>query len=122
MIKTFVLTGHPEIIHHKMQGAITPDVAKAGAEQAIIKIREYLKRNDGLLLALDLRGYRVDNLDSHRIWSHEFKEHKLVSENITKVAIIGDESPQMRAEQELMGSETLRFFTDFDDAVTWLKA
>ncbi len=68
-----------------------------------------------------MRGYVFDNLESHKIWSIDFKQNSLLSEHVGRVALVGDPSPNLFAEKEMLETEELKFFTDFNLAYEWLK-
>jgi hypothetical protein len=69
---------------------------------------------------LDLRGVQFTDLQAHRAWSVGFARHPSLQGCIGRVAVIGSDTPQFRAEQELMATERVRFFQDERAAEDWL--
>lgn len=61
-------------------------------------------------------GYEVVNLSAHKIWSLEFKEQNLLAKNVSKVAVVGDDSPKLEAKKELMETEYMKFFSSLVEA------
>ncbi len=121
MIDTKVVNQLPKIVHHRVTGPLSENEAMVGAVDALSVVKQIVGLGERLHLILDMRGYVFDNLGSHKIWATEFKEHSLLSENIDGVAVVGDPGPKLSAEKEMMETDGLKFFTDFNSAYEWLR-
>jgi hypothetical protein len=121
MIETKIINEFPTIIHHRVKGPVMEKEAYAGAVEALSVAQQVCGRNKKLYLILDMRSCVFENLKSHKIWSAEFLRHRFLSENAASVAVVGDAGPQLSAEKEMFETDLLRFFSDFNDALKWLK-
>lgn len=121
MIKTKFIGEFQNVIYHRVTGSISEKEAQIGANEAISLVSKILNNKKNFSLVLDMRGYIFDDLIAHKTWSLGFKEHPLLQNNVSRVALIADESSQLRAEQELMESDNIKFFTEPKNATNWIK-
>jgi len=120
MIETKLISENPTIVLQRISGSMNEDDATIGAEKAISIVEKALHISSSINLILDMRAYEFTNLKAHKIWSIEFKNNKIIENNVTRVAIIANDSATLRAEQELLESNRLKFFIDYDTANQWL--
>jgi acetamidase/formamidase len=121
MIETNVINHLPMIVHHRVKGPMSIHEAMTGVADALSVMKQAVSLSERLHLILDMRGYIFDSLDSHKIWKTEFTQNSLLSEHVECVAAIGAPGPKLIAEKELMESDKLKFFTDFNLAFQWLR-
>ena len=122
MVETKILSESPTIVYHQVSGRMSEVEAAAGAAKAISMINSLVGKDMRFDFIVDMRAYVFDNLNAHRIWSIELKEQKLLKDNIHRVAIIGDDTPKLKVEKEMMESDTLKFFSELELANKWLKS
>jgi hypothetical protein len=120
MIKTVFSSSFPLTVTHRMSGVIDLPHAEQGAADALRLVKQVLLECDSIDLLLDLRGAVFHDLQAHKAWSMGFVRHPDLQPHVGFVAIIGDETPTFRAEQQLLESERLRFFVDADAGRAWL--
>ncbi|MBN4081444.1 hypothetical protein JYT44_03675 [Caldithrix abyssi] len=121
MVESKIINENPTIVYLRVSGRISKDEAAFGAEKAMSIISGIIRMNLKSDIIMDMRGYIFDNLnDHHRIWSVELKKQKILKENLERVAITGDDTPKLKAEKEMMKSDILKFFTEFNVAKQWL--
>jgi hypothetical protein len=121
MIETNIINQLPMIVHHRVKGPMSVNEAMTGVAVALSVVKQAVSLSERLHLILDMRGYIFDSLDSHKIWKTEFTQNSLLSEHVECVAAIGDPGPKFIAEKELMESDKLKFFIDFNLAFQWLR-
>lgn len=121
MIGTKIVNQLPMIVHHRVTGLLSVDEAKSGAVTALSVVRQAVDLGSRLHLLLDMRGCIFDDLESHKIWAIDFKQNSLLTEHVDCVAVVGDPSPNLFAEKEMMETEVHKFFTDFNLASEWLQ-
>ena len=120
MIETSHLPTHPATVLHRVTGAIDQQQAERGAAEAL-RFVQHLSSEQGLVnLVLDLRGKDFQDLHAHRAWSQGFARNPALQGHVRYVAIIGDDTPAFRAEQELMATDRVRLFVDDAAAQDWL--
>ncbi len=56
------------------------------------------------------------------MWRQAPDNFSNIKEKIKYCSLILDDSPNARAEKEVMEHETLKFFFDFDEAIRWLQS
>ena len=95
--------------------------AMVGADDALSVVKQVVSMGERFNLILDMRGYVFENLEAHKIWATEFRQHRLISENVGFVAVVGDAGPKLFAEKEMMETDVLKFFFDFNRAYEWLQ-
>lgn len=121
MITTILIETNPVIIHHQISGEIDEVEAKAGASDAINVIKDIASTANGFMLLLDIRGAAFADLKAHKEWSIGFKEKEVLKKLISKVALVSDNTSEVKNEKKLMESESLKYFILFEEAVNWLK-
>ncbi len=121
VVETKILNKNPTIVYHRVSGRMSEDEAATGTAKAMSMIGNVVSEGSKFDLIMDMRGYIFDNLNAHRIWSVDLKEQKVLKDNVGRVAIIGDNSPKLRAEKGMMESDILKFFTDMEEAKKWLQ-
>ncbi len=120
MIDTEEHKNIPATLIHRITGEIgTPEV-EAGVARLINMLNIAVQKNDMVNLIIDARGVQFASLLAHKTWSQGLEPYRTLKEKIIYCALILDDSPNARAEKELMESERLRFFFDFDEGVAWL--
>ena len=121
MIETKIIDQVPIIVHHRVTGPLSVNEAKSGSANALSVVKQAVDLGSRLHLIIDMRGYVFDNLESHKIWSIDFKQNRLLSEHVDCVAIVGDPVPKLFAEKEMMETDELKFFTKYNLAYEWLR-
>lgn len=121
MIETNILSEMPAIVLHRVSGRMSETVALAGVSDALSIITTLAKKQPKFGLLLDMRGYLIDDLAAHRLWSTGFKEHALLRMYVRAVAVVGDRTPKAEAEKGCLESDTIKFFYELDAAETWLR-
>ena len=121
MIETTIFNKNPTIVYHRISGRMNEHEAKAGAKKAISLIKSIINDNTRFGLIVDMSTYISSNINAHRVLSSEFKEQKVLKENVERVAIIGPDTPTLNAEKEFMESDMINFFTELELAKHWLK-
>ncbi|MDH5180168.1 MAG: hypothetical protein OEZ39_16035 [Gammaproteobacteria bacterium] len=119
MIETSITGMDPAVIHHRVSGTVSDQEVLVGVKEALVLVRDVVTLSGKFDLILDMRGYVV-NIQTHRRWSLEFKEHELIVGNTDRVAVVGDDSPTLDAEKALLASEKLNFFTSLAEAERWI--
>ncbi len=120
MIETLRSPTLAATVLHRVTGLIDQQQAEQGAAEALRFVQQ-LSREHGLInLVLDLRGKDFQGLQAHKAWSQGFARNPALQGHVRYVAILGDDTPSFRAEQELMDSERVRFFVDATLAEQWL--
>jgi len=114
--------GHiPATLIHRITGEIDTPEVEAGVVQLISMLNIAVQKHDMINLIIDARGIQFTSLLAHKTWSLAFEPYRALKEKIFYCALILDDSPNARAEKELMESERLQFFFDFDAGVAWLR-
>jgi hypothetical protein len=72
-------------------------------------------------LIINAKGVKFTSLVAHKTWSQGLEPYPALREKIIYCAFIFDDSPNARAEKELMTSERLKFFFDLAEGVKWLR-
>lgn len=110
----------PATIVHRVTGVIDQAEATQGAAEALRSVLEIVARHGPLRLLLDLRGMAFADLQAHKAWSQGFPRNPALADRLHHVAIVGTDTPVLRAEQEILTSERLHFFVDLAEAEQWL--
>ena len=121
MIETKLLTENLPVVYHRLSGRVSRKEVTDGTIEAMSVVKSIVDKNEQFDLILDMRGYILDNLNAHRLWTLDFKEQKILQEHAKRVAIVGDNTETLETEKEMMESATLKFFTELDAAYYWLK-
>ncbi len=106
---------------HRISGEIAIDEAGSGAATLVRMLDSTIRRYGTVNLIIDAKGANFTGLISHRTWSQVLDEFPSIKKKINYCVLILDDTQKGRAEKELMDSERLRFFFDFDEAVNWLR-
>lgn len=120
MIETTLSPFLPATALHRVAGAIDPQQAEQGAAAALEFVQRLFGECGPIDLVLDLRGMRFEELRAHKAWSQGFARNPALQDLVQHVAVIGDDTPPFRAEQEMLGSERVQFFVDTALAEQWL--
>lgn len=120
MIETTLSPTLAATVLHRVAGAIDQQLAEQGAAEALAFVRRMSGEHGPLNLVLDLRGMRFENLQAHKAWSQGFARNPALQGLVQRVAIVGDDTPALRAEQEMLNTERVRFFVGMALAEQWL--
>jgi hypothetical protein len=120
MIETTLSPTLKATVVHRVTGVVDRQQAQLGAAEALRFVRQASMQQAPLNLILDLRGKQFQDLEAHRAWSQGFARNPALQGHVQYVAILGDDTPAFRAEQELMATERVRLFVDGADAQDWL--
>jgi hypothetical protein len=121
MIETSLSPTLAATVLHRITGTIDRQQAEQGAAEALRFVQRLSSERDLINLVLDLRGKRFQDLQAHRAWSQGFARNPALQGLVVYIAIIGDDTPSFRAEQQLMDTERVRFFVDSQSAERWLE-
>src|SRR5215216_6210322 len=121
MIETSLSPALAATVLHHVTGTIDQQQAEQGAAEALRFVQHLSSELGPINLVLDLRGKDFQDLQAHKAWSQGFARNPALQGHVRYVAIIGDDTPAFRAEQELMDTERVRFFVDSASAEQWLK-
>ena len=120
MIETSAFPSLESTILHRVAGSVDLAEAERGAADALLLVRKFASASGSLNLVLDMRGKQFVTVQAHRAWSEGFARHPALQECIRAVAIVGDDTPSLWAEQALLETEQVRFFVDLAPAIEWL--
>lgn len=120
MIETTPFPHLAATVLHRVAGSVDQVEAERGAAEVLLLVRRLAAAHGPLNLVLDLRGKHFVNLQAHRVWSQGFARNPVLQECVRAVAIVGDDTPALRAEQELLETEHVRFFVALAPATAWL--
>jgi hypothetical protein len=120
MIETSLSPTLPATVLHRVSGVVDQQQAEQGAGAALQYILSLSSAHGMLDLMLDLRGKHFQNLQAHKAWSQGFARNPALHGRVRYVAIIDDDTPSFRAEQEIMETGQVRFFVDVAVAQEWL--
>jgi hypothetical protein len=120
MIETSLSPTLAATVVHRVTGVIDRQQAEQGAAEALRFVQQVLTEQAPLNLILDLRGKHFQDLEAHKAWSQGFARNPALQGHVRAVAIVGDDTPAFRAEQQLMDTERVRFFVDEAVAQAWL--
>jgi hypothetical protein len=121
MIETSLSPTLAATVLHCVTGVIDRQQAAQGAAEALRLVQRLSGEHGPLNLVLDLRGKHFENLQAHKAWSQGFARNPALQGHVYFVAILGDDTPAFRAEQELMQAERVGFFMDATLAEQWLE-
>jgi hypothetical protein len=120
MIETVLSPTLPATIVHRVTGIIGQAEAAQGAAAALGVVQARFASHGPLRLLLDLRGMTFADLQAHKTWSQGFARNPALAGVVHHVAIVGSDTSALRAEQELLTTEQLRFFVAPAEAERWL--
>jgi hypothetical protein len=121
MIETSLSPTLAATVLHRVTGVIDQQQAEQGAAEALRFVQQLSSEHGPINLVLDLRGKHFENLQAHKAWNLGFARNPALQGHVRYVAIIGDDTPAFRAEQELMDTEQVGFFVDVRLAERWLE-
>jgi hypothetical protein len=121
MIETSISPTLAATVLHRVTGVIDQQQAEQGAAEALRFVQRLSSEQGPINLVLDLRGKDFQDLQAHKAWSQGFARNPALQGHVRYVAIIGDDTPPFRAEQELMDTAQVRFFVDARLAELWLE-
>lgn len=125
MIETKKISDNPLIIQHKVYSFSNPQETANDVEKAIEVIRESLINTDTFNLLLDfsepLHTAEYD-MAAHKEWAIGFKNNAEITKHIQNTAVVGIDSEKFRGEKQFMEDDTHKWFTDYDEALRWLKS
>ncbi len=119
MIKTTEYKKIPATIIHQIKGVIDNEELKRDINEANEVINKVIHRYGRFNLIIDLRGISFTDLAAHKTWK-TWSQSILIEEKVNYIAIVLVDSPHTRAEKELMETETVQFFFDFNEGSNWL--
>ena len=120
MIETTLSPTLAATVVHRVTGVVDRQQAELGAAEALRFVQQAGTQQAPLNLILDLRGKHFQDLEAHKAWSQGFARNPALQGSVQYVAIVGDDTPAFRAEQELMNTERVRLFVDGVAAQAWL--
>lgn len=120
MINTSEYKRIPATIMHQITGEIDVKEAKRGINEANEVIDNVIHKYSMFNLIIDLRGISFTDLAAHKIWKI-WSQNRLFKEKLNYIAFILVDSPHTRAEKELMETEKVQFFFDFNKGCNWLQ-
>jgi hypothetical protein len=120
MIDTILSPTLAATVVHRVAGTIGREQSEQAAAEALQLVHGAFGELGPLNLVLDLRGMHFENLQAHKAWSQGFARNPALHGLVRRVAIIGDDTPAFRAEQEIMATERVQFFLDPALADQWL--
>ena len=120
MIETSLSLTLAATVLHRVTGPIDQQQAEQGAAEALRFVQQLSGEQGPINLVLDMRGKDFQDLQAHRAWSEGFGRNPALQGHVRCVAIIGDDTPAFRAEQELMQTDRVRLFVDDAAAQEWL--
>jgi hypothetical protein len=124
-METKVIYDDPVIVHHVIHGLSDDQETAKGVKQTVELITEIATDHKSINLLIDFSkadGNLSHTMSAHKIWAVGFKENEEIRRHVLKVATVAIDSEKYRAEKKFMESETHRFFTDFQEALDWLKS
>jgi hypothetical protein len=120
VITTSSAASQTALVIHRVIGTIDRVEAGQGAAEALHYVQSLVSQYPRMVLLLDLRGMRFQELQAHQAWSVGFARNPILQGYIQAVAIIGYDTPHFRAEQELMQTNRIHFFLDPALGQQWL--
>jgi hypothetical protein len=120
MIETSLSPTLAATVLHRVTGVIDMQQAQLGAAEALRFVEQLRAEYESVNLMLDLRGNAFRDLQAHKAWSQGFARNPALQGYVRYVAIVGEDTPTFRTEQELMDSEQVRLFVDVAAAERWL--
>jgi hypothetical protein len=122
MIETALSPTLPATIVHRVTGVIDQAETAQSAAEALHITEERFADHRPLRHLLDLRGMTFASLQAHEAWSQGFPRSPALVGLVHHVAIVGTDTPVLRAEQEQLTTERVRFFVERAAAEAWLAS
>jgi len=120
MIKTTEYKTIPATIMHQITGVVDVEEVKRGINEANEVINKVIHRYGSFNLIIDMRGLSFTDLAAHKTWK-TWSQTSLIEEKVNYTAIVLGDSPHTRAEKELMETDKVQFFFDFNEGSNWLQ-
>jgi hypothetical protein len=120
MIETIECKMIPATIMHRVTGNVDVEEVKRSIYEASEAINKIIDKYDKFNLIIDLRGINFTDFAAHKTWKI-WSQSKLITEKVNYIAIVLIYSPHTKAEKELMETETVQFFFDFNEGINWLQ-
>ncbi len=123
-METTVICNSPVIVLQKISSFADELETRTGVKQAVEIIGRLREKTEAIDLLMDFStldersGYKIS---AHKIWALGFKENEEMQRAIRRIALVANDSPRFRAEQECMETPKHKFFTVFQEALDWLK-
>jgi hypothetical protein len=105
---------------HRITGEIDTPEVEAGVAKLVEMLHISVQKYGTINLIINAKGVKFMSLVAHKSWSQGIEPYPALREKIYHCAFILDDSPNARAEKELMESERLKFFFDLAEGVNWL--
>ena len=121
MIKTEEHNSIPATLIHRITGEIGDEDVKMGVAELLEMLRLAIQKHGAINLIINAKGVVFSSLTVHKTWSQGLEQRPDLKEKIHYCAFILDDSPNARAEKELMESNRLKFFFELDEGVNWLR-
>lgn len=118
MISTVIDDG---FVRHIVAGPVDVAEAERGSLEGRAVLRSAYLASGAVGLLMDLRQVGFAGMEAHRAWSDGFARNADGAECAQRVALLGRDSLQVRAEQAAMETERVRFFFEEGEAVAWLR-
>jgi hypothetical protein len=122
MIETSLSPTLAATVLHRVTGTVTRQQAEQGAAEALRFVQQRSVEYGSVNLVLDMRGKEFRDLQAHRAWSDGFARNPALHGHLRRVAIIGDDTPDFRAEQEMLGTDQVQLCGDTARAAAWPAA
>jgi hypothetical protein len=111
----------PATVVHRITGEVSTEEVEIGIAELVKILDNAIQRYVPINLIINAKGVKFSSLVAHKTWSLGLESYPALREKINYCAFILDDSPNARAEKELMESERLKFFFDLDEGVKWLR-
>jgi len=111
----------PATVVHRIDGEVSTEEVEVGIAGLVRILDNAIQRYVTINLIINAKGVKFTSLAAHKTWSQGLEPHSALREKINYCAFILDDSPNARAEKELMESERLKFFFDLAEGVKWLR-
>jgi hypothetical protein len=120
MITTEEYKKNPDTLTHRVTGEIGTEEVEAGVAKLVEMLHISVQKYGTIKLIINAKGVKFTSLVAHKSWSQGLEPYPSLREKVNYCAFILDDSPNARAEKELMESERLKFFFDLAEGVNWL--
>ena len=121
MIKTEEHKNIPATLIHSITGEIGDEDVKMGVAELLERLQLAIQKHGTINLIINAKGVSFSGLTVHKTWSQGLEQRPDLKKKIHYCAFILDDSPNAKAEKELMESNRLKFFFEFEEGVNWLR-
>ncbi len=122
MIATKLYDGARPYLYHRVTGFLSEEDVATGMADAYDLIRAAVWEFSELPLLVDLRGHVFASVEAHRSWSAALRKDELVNQRITRVALVGENTPTFQMEKTWLAGENLLFFDSLEEARAWIQS